>query len=55
MIHEATFDGTTTDLAANYGHSTNVEAAKVAQQAGANYLLLNHLSARFYHMIYQNF
>ncbi|MEY9979932.1 ribonuclease Z [Lysinibacillus sp. RC79] len=47
VIHEATFDGTTTDLAANYGHSTNVEAAKVAQQAGANYLLLNHLSARF--------
>lgn len=47
VIHEATFDGTTTDLAASYGHSTNLEAAKVAQQAGANYLLLNHLSARF--------
>lgn len=47
LIHEATFDGSTTELAANYGHSTNVEAAKVAQQAGANYLLLNHLSARF--------
>ncbi|MGE7692617.1 ribonuclease Z [Lysinibacillus sp. NPDC094177] len=47
VIHEATFDGSTTELAANYGHSTNVEAAKVAQQAGANYLLLNHLSARF--------
>jgi len=47
IVHEATFDGTTTDLAANYGHATNVEAAKVAQQAGAQYLLLNHLSARF--------
>lgn len=47
IVHEATFDGTTTDLAASYGHATNVEAAKVAQQAGAHYLLLNHLSARF--------
>lgn len=36
-----------TNLAASYGHSTNIEAAKVAQQAGAKYLLLNHLSARF--------
>lgn len=47
VVHEATFDSTTPDLAASYGHTTNVEAAKVAQQAGANYLLLNHLSARF--------
>ena len=47
VIHEATFDGTTTDLAANYGHATNIEAAKVARQAHARYLLLNHLSARF--------
>ena len=47
IVHEATFDGTTKDLAASYGHATNVEAAKVAQQAGAQYLLLNHLSARF--------
>ncbi|MFJ7733956.1 ribonuclease Z [Lysinibacillus sp. NPDC097231] len=47
VVHEATFDGTTTDLAASYGHSTNIEAAKVALQAGAKYLLLNHLSARF--------
>ena len=47
VVHEATFDGTTTDLAANYGHATNIEAAKVASQAHARYLLLNHLSARF--------
>lgn len=47
IIHEATFDGTTSDLAASYGHSTNVEAAKIAQQADVKFLLLNHLSARF--------
>ncbi len=47
VIHEATFDGDTTQLAANYGHSTNVEAARVASRADAKYLLLNHLSARF--------
>ncbi|WP_155591403.1 ribonuclease Z [Lysinibacillus cavernae] len=47
IVHEATFDSTTTDLAASYGHATNVEAAKVAQRANAQYLLLNHLSARF--------
>ena len=47
VIHEATFDGTTTDLAANYGHATNIEAAKVASKAHARHLLLNHLSARF--------
>lgn len=47
VVHEATFDGTMTDLATKYGHATNTEATKVAQQAGASYLLLNHLSARF--------
>ncbi|MGX9135185.1 ribonuclease Z [Rummeliibacillus sp. JY-2-4R] len=48
VIHEATFDHTTEELAANYGHSTNIDAAKVAVQAEAKYLLLNHLSARFF-------
>lgn len=47
VVHEATFDGSTTELAANYGHSTNIEAATVASNAQARYLLLNHLSARF--------
>lgn len=47
VVHEATFDGTTTELAANYGHATNLEAASVASRAQARYLLLNHLSARF--------
>ncbi|MEG0261135.1 MAG: ribonuclease Z [Lysinibacillus sp.] len=47
VVHEATFDNGTTELAANYGHATNVEAATVAKNAKARYLLLNHLSARF--------
>lgn len=47
VVHEATFDHSTTGLAAKYGHATNVEAARVAELAGAKYLLLNHISARF--------
>jgi ribonuclease Z len=47
VIHEATFDAHTTDLAAAYGHSTNVEAALVAQRANAKSLILTHISARF--------
>ncbi|MFC5557903.1 ribonuclease Z [Ureibacillus thermophilus] len=47
VIHEATFDHATANLAKDYGHSTNVEAAKMAKEAGAKYLILNHLSARF--------
>lgn len=47
VVHEATFNHATEDLAANYGHATNVEAAKVAKLANAQYLILTHLSARF--------
>lgn len=48
VVHESTFDHSTNDLAANYGHSTNLDAANVALKAGAKSLLLNHLSARFF-------
>ena len=47
LVHEATFDHQTEDLAASYGHSTNREAATVAKQAGVKALILNHISARF--------
>lgn len=47
VVHEATFDHKTEHLAASYGHATNVEAAKIARDASANYLILNHISARF--------
>lgn len=47
VVHEATFDDETTQLAAQYGHSTNVEAARIAREANAKALLLNHISSRF--------
>lgn len=47
VVHEATFDDTTAQLAAQYGHATNMEAAHVAKHAEAKYLILTHISARF--------
>lgn len=47
VVHEATFDHATAKLAKDYGHSTNVDAAKVAKEANAKYLILNHISSRF--------
>lgn len=47
LVHEATFDHHTEDLAASYGHSTNTEAANVAKSAEVKALILNHISARF--------
>lgn len=47
LVHEATFDKGTENLAAAYGHSTNVEAATVSQKANAKMLLMNHISSRF--------
>ena len=47
VVHEATFDHETIHLAAQYGHSTNTEAATIARDARAKSLILNHISARF--------
>ena len=47
VVHEATFDHQTENLAASYGHSTNVDAANIALEANAKYLILNHISSRF--------
>ena len=47
VVHEATFDSSTAELAASYGHSTNTEAAEIAKLANAKNLILTHLSARF--------
>lgn len=47
LVHEATFDHTTYELAQNYGHSTNIEAATIALKANVKALILNHISARF--------
>lgn len=47
LVHEATYGKGDEKLARNHGHSTNVDAAKVAKEAGAKRLLLNHISPRF--------
>lgn len=47
LVHEATFDSATGDLAKEYGHSTISDAAKTAKEAGATTLIANHISARF--------
>lgn len=47
LVHEATFDSATGDLAKEYGHSTICDAANTAKEAGASSLIANHISARF--------
>lgn len=47
LIHEATFDNETGDLAKEYGHSTIGDAARTANEANVKALIANHISARF--------
>jgi ribonuclease Z len=47
LIHEATFAAKDELLAKEYFHSTTVQAAKVAKEAGVSQLLLTHISARY--------
>ncbi|MBW9234614.1 ribonuclease Z, partial [Leptospira santarosai] len=47
VIHEATFDAGTEELAKPYGHSTITQAAQVAKESGAKHLIVQHISARF--------
>ena len=47
LVHEATFDLDTGDLAKDYGHSTIGDAATTAKLAEAKSLIANHISARF--------
>ena len=47
LIHEATFAAKDEMLAKEYFHSTTVQAAQVAKEAGAKQLLLTHISARY--------
>lgn len=47
LVHESTFDHENRQLAKEYNHSTNVEAAETAKAAKAKKLLLTHISARF--------
>ena len=47
LIHESTYGKGDEKMARKHGHSTNMEAAQVASEAGAKRLLLNHISPRF--------
>jgi ribonuclease Z len=47
LYHEATFDSSLKQLAVTTGHSTSVQAATVARDAGVGKLILGHFSARY--------
>lgn len=47
LVHEATFMQQEAKLARQYGHSTTVEAATIAQQANVACLFVTHISARY--------
>ena len=47
LVHESTYGKGDEQIARKHGHSTNMEAAAVARDAGVKQLLLNHISPRF--------
>lgn len=47
LVHESTYGKGDEKIAKKHGHSTNMQAAQVAKDAGAKRLLLNHISPRF--------
>jgi ribonuclease Z len=47
LYHEATFDGSMSELAKTVKHSTTLDAAKTALKAGAGTLMIGHFSARY--------
>jgi ribonuclease Z len=47
LYHEATFDKSLSELAEITGHSTSVDAARVALESGAKNLIIGHFSARY--------
>ncbi|KXB02324.1 hypothetical protein AKJ45_00090 [candidate division MSBL1 archaeon SCGC-AAA261F19] len=46
LIHDGTFAGELQEIAAEAGHSTVEEAAKIAKEAGVRQLVLTHISPR---------
>jgi ribonuclease Z len=47
LIHDSTLGPDGTEQASEFGHSTSVEAAKVAKKAGVRRLFLIHMSPRY--------
>ncbi|WXG43155.1 MAG: ribonuclease Z [Promethearchaeati archaeon SRVP18_Atabeyarchaeia-1] len=47
LIHDSTYDDSLLDKAAEYGHSTASQAAKVAKEANVRLLVLTHISNRY--------
>lgn len=47
LLHEATFAHNLADMAHQYHHSTGLQAAELAKEAGVRQLILNHFSSRY--------
>lgn len=47
LVHEATFGAGLEEKAEAYGHSTTLQAAEIAKQAGAHKLVMTHFSSRY--------
>ncbi|GBG96973.1 ribonuclease Z [Lactococcus termiticola] len=47
LVHEATYEASEPKIAKKHGHSTTKQAAEVAKEAGANRLILTHISPRY--------
>ncbi|MFQ5772672.1 MAG: ribonuclease Z, partial [bacterium] len=47
LVHDGTFDESQADWADVTGHSTVVQAATIAKEAGVKKLILSHISARY--------
>ncbi len=47
LVHESTFHSDLAALAHQYGHSTALDAARMAREAGTHTLILTHISARY--------
>lgn len=47
LVHEATFRSGQEEKAWDYGHSTTLQAAEAAKNAGAKKLVMTHFSSRF--------
>lgn len=47
LLHEATFSESLSDKASETGHSTSIDAARVANEAQTKLLVITHFSARY--------